>query len=424
MATLPTLFRQRGMAAALFATYATVMAAKCALPAVMAQLTSPTIGLQFTSDTFTAQQLLARQLALSTLAISLGKVVLGPIIDHVGGVRALQIALTTLMVLMGMIATSQSFLFFSICWIVVDFIFSSCWAACINAIHQTFPRRQWGQRISILAIAARTGNASAFAFFAWLLHVLEHVKRPWRVIFAISALLQLIPISLLTYFGNEKASSSSSSVIKNHAPSVSTSLAVLRREAFTPEFWCHLVSRSVLMVFASFLLFVPTLMHVVYGASNALSAQCGSLYALGCLLAVSMGGGYSKLRRRGKLVSVVTCMGAATFASMAQLYHMMGRWTMSTNVSMACFFLWGLAFSVPFYLPPSLYALARGGQESSATIADVFDIGGFGLLALFNGYVASIAQQTAPSAWITTFRLTTACSVASLLSLSLGVLLE
>ena len=32
-------------------------------------------------------------------------------------------------------------------------------------------------------------------------------------------------------------------------------------------------------------------------------------------------------------------------------------------------------------------ALERGGVQSSATIADVFDIGGFALLALFNGYV-------------------------------------
>jgi hypothetical protein len=34
-------------------------------------------------------------------------------------------------------------------------------------------------------------------------------------------------------------------------------------------------------------------------------------------------------------------------------------------------------------IPPSLYALSRGGTESSATIADVFDIGGFALLAAF-----------------------------------------
>ena len=60
-----------------------------------------------------------------------------------------------------------------------------------------------------------------------------------------------------------------------------------------------------------------------------------------------------------------------------------------------CFFLWGL----------------------------VFDIGGFGLLALFNGYVASIDHAKA-AAWIPTFQLTTACSVVAFVCLTAAILLE
>jgi hypothetical protein len=56
-------------------------------------------------------------------------------------------------------------------------------------------------------------------------------------------------------------------------------------------------------------------------------------------------------------------------------------------------FLWGFSFAVPFYIPPSMFALARGRKESSATISDVFDVVGFIMLALFNGYVASIQHN-------------------------------
>ena len=73
-------------------------------------------------------------------------------------------------------------------------------------------------------------------------------------------------------------------------------------------------------------------------------------------------------------------------------------------------------------VPPSLYALSRGGVQSSATIADVFDIGGFSLLALFNGYVAGLVHPQQRAAWIPTFQITTACSVASLISLTLAIL--
>jgi hypothetical protein len=178
------------------------------------------------------------------------------------------------------------------------------------------------------------------------------------------------------------------------------------------------------MVFASFLLFVPTLMSQVYGSSNAFAAQTGSIYALGCLLSVSFGSQlYSNLPKRKRALASFLLMGAATLSSLVQLAHVSGIFEISAAASAASMFLWGFAFSIPFYIPPSLYALARGGKQSSATIADVFDVGGFALLAMFNGYVASI-QHSNVAAWITTFQITTACSVTSLVSLTLAVLRE
>jgi hypothetical protein len=95
--------------------------------------------------------------------------------------------------------------------------------------------------------------------------------------------------------------------------------------------------------------------------------------------------------------------------------------TLTPAAATFAIFLWGFAFSIPFYIPPSLYALSRGGKQSSATIADVFDIGGFTLLAIFNGYVASI-DHTNAAAWIPTFLMTTACALTSLVSLPFAIL--
>jgi hypothetical protein len=173
-----------------------------------------------------------------------------------------------------------------------------------------------------------------------------------------------------------------------------------------------------LMVFASFLLFVPTLMSRVYHTSSALAAQAGSVYALGCLLAVTLGSKvYGTLSRPSKLWTLACLLGMAAASSVGQLGNMSGWWTLSPSASLVLLFMWGLAFAIPFYIPPSLYALQYGGKQSSATISDVFDVGGFALLACFNGYTAGI-EHSNPAAWIRSFQITTICAVTSYLTLS------
>lgn len=419
---------KRGMSVTLASVYFTVMAAKCALPAALSLLTAASTGLTF-APTSPPQQAFPKLFFLSTLAIAAGKLVLGPLIDHLGGVLSLQIALSALALNLMVIANCQSFAVFAASWICVDFVFSSCWAACINAIHQSFSPERWPQQISNLAAASRVGNAVAFTFFASLLRYFgPRTKQAWRPIFAISSLLQILPIVLLTIFGKGESSTGPTAAPSRPVglaatppkkPSLTQSLATVRQELTRLDFWLHLISRSALMVYASFLLFVPSLLTHVYGATPAAAAQVGSIYALGCLLSVTVGSRvYAHLSHRTKFGTLAGLLSAATLASALQWGHMIETWTLSAASSAASFFLWGFAFAIPFYLPPSLYALERGGRESSATIADAFDVAGFALLAAFNGYVGGVAQQSIRGAWSSTFAMTTACAVTSLVALS------
>jgi MFS family permease len=424
----------RGMTLTLAACYFTVMGAKCALPATLSLLTAPRpLGLTYALGTaataaWTPQQYMARQLTLSTLAIAMGKLVLGPVIDWCGGKVALQMALLGLAALLGTIANCQSFATFAVAYMGVDFIFSSCWAACLSTVREYFGPTEWPSQIASLAAAARAGNSVAFLLFAGILQVVKssHMVQYWRPVFAVAALVQLIPLVLLQIHGRRRETqpnlSDTDHSLVSHRPSMSAALAILRREAQTLDFWLHLTSRSALMLFASFLLFVPTLMTQVYQTSASFGAQVGSWYALGCLVSVTtLSQRFAQLRRRDKLRAVTLFLGlGATGSSLAQLAHMSGVIALSPVASALLLFVWGFSFAIPFYIPPSLYALARGGRESSATIADVFDIGGFGLLALFNGYVAGI-DHAVPAAWITTFAITTGCSLVSFLALFAAV---
>jgi sugar phosphate permease len=452
--------RRRGMAISLGLSNFSVMGAKCALPSVLSLLMSPDRGLTFLTPTskpfssaLSAQNQFAQLLGLSTLSVALGKLLLGPVIDKLGGIRALQVTLLLLLSLLATITMTQRFWIFAACWVLVDFVFSSCWAACISSIQQSFPSSEWGEQIGHLATGARLGNAASFSLFAAILFALEdRMVQPWRVIFLVSTVLQVVPLCLLSYFGGmtldaNKAAATTATIATNNdesivgnntsneeettspvksAPRFRDSLAILRREATTPEFWLHLVSRSCLMVFASFLLFVPTLMNQVYGCSNAVAAQVASAYSLGCLASVSLGSKlYAALpTTKQQITTVASLLALATTASLAQLGHSTGIVPLSWTFSTLSMFVWGFAFSLPFYLPPSLYALARGGRECSASIADCFDFFGFSLLAWFNKYVASIGRHSNPSLWVGCFKLTTACSLVAMVAQSFAIRLE
>ena len=370
---------KRAMTWTLSLAYFTVMGAKCALPSVLALLTShPSAGGLIFPAHSSPSQAMAQLLTLSTLAIAAGKLVLGPVIDTFTGGVFLQVTLLILSTLLGFLAVGpRHFGGFFVAWMGIDFIFSSCWASCINAIHQYFDPTEWAALISHLATGARAGNAMAFLAFSAVLtastnyfpKLIQQVPSlPWRMVFALSALAQLIPLGMLMRFATPTQKRLPKSAVSNSATTqqpkqqsssrssrtrLRQSLQLAWKQAHRLDFWMHFVSRSVLMVFASFLLFVPTCMVHVFGATASFASQTGSAYALGCLLAVT---GLSKLYNRivqkskwHKLMTVSSLTGLAATSSGLFWAHCANLVTLSPLAACALFFTWGFAMAIPFY---------------------------------------------------------------------------
>jgi len=49
------------------------------------------------------------------------------------------------------------------------------------------------------------------------------------------------------------------------------------------------------------------------------------------------------------------------------------------NLVVASLFMWGLGWSLPFYVPPGKLALRLGGRDHAALLSNIYD--GFGFLA-------------------------------------------
>jgi len=284
------------LSASLFLTYLTVMAAKCALPSTLALLTAPNSGLLHHSTMLSRQDVISRLLALSTVSIATGKLLLGPVIDSLGGISSLQIALTILFTCLGSIGTQTlcpTLISFAIYWIIVDFAFSACWAACVKSIRDYLPEESWSREIGRLAMAARLGNTISFTAFASLLQwastisTIQVTNSVWRLVYRASSIIQLVPLIMLTYFGKKKSRISDPQSKSKERSTLRQSLSILGQQSKRLEFWLHLISRSIIMVLVSFLLFIPSYMTQCFDMSSGASARVGSAFAMGCLLAVS-----------------------------------------------------------------------------------------------------------------------------------------
>lgn len=427
--------------------------AKCALPSTLSSITSANSGLAHYSTKISRQHVISRLLALSTLSIAVGKLALGPIIDSLGGVKSLQIALTTLFVCLGCIglgpSTCPTLTALAGYWIVVDFAFSSCWAACVKTIRDYTEESRWSKEIGKLAMAARTGNAASFAFFAWLLQMaairdnavagsgLGIVDTGWRWVFRASSVIQLIPLALL-YFSEKQTSimsnaESAAATLDYKHPKQSAmkkSMVILAREARTSEFWLHLFTRTITMVLISFLLFIPSYMNHCYAISSSSSARVGSLFAIGCLTSVMTisekvyPASSTSVTYKQKSIKMFGLLSVSTICLALQYAYLRGVIQLSPVVGSLLMFIWGFALSIPFYLPASMFALRRG-KEGSATITDAFDVSGFGLLAIFNSYVARVLNaENRKAAWSPVFLFMLGGSAISMVTMFFAVRME
>lgn len=365
-----------GISLSLFLTYLTVMGAKCALPSTLSMIVAPNSGLAHHNMLLTRQDVMSRLIAMSTVSIAAGKLLLGPVIDSLGGVLSLQIALSTICICLSCIGfgaqTCPTLASFAAYWIVVDFAFSTCWAACVKTIRDYLSEERWAREIGRLAIAARSGNAISFAFFGWLLHVasawvpttpsIGTVDASWRWVFRVAGVIQLLPLCVLSYFrkggGGNSISIVNDDKQNKHAP-ISTmkhSIGILFQQSRTPEFWLHLVSRSLLMILVSFLLFIPSFMSECYDMSHASSARVGSIFALGCLLSVSTlaektypSGSQSISSIRRKKISTIGFLSTASVCSIVQIAFLQGSLLVTPIVGSLFMFLFGFSLGELYF---------------------------------------------------------------------------
>ncbi len=140
-----------------------------------------------------------------------------------------------------------------------------------------------------------------------------------------------------------------------------------------------------LTILWDFLYFVPFFLKDTVGISESQAAMATSLFPVGSLISVFIGGYvFDKLQGRalailmgGLLLIATGCIGT---------FYLMPNWNLDQNTSiytaLAVLFVFGFCVSPCYYLPMSIFSIRFGGMHSGFLIS-LLDALGFAASAVF-----------------------------------------
>jgi len=81
---------------------------------------------------------------------------------------------------------------------------------------------------------------------------------------------------------------------------------------------------------------------------------------------------------------ILVCNSMSILCSLSLYLNVIGSLPMSLPFCLLTIFSWGLAWALPFYIPPGILALELGGKLHAALLTNLFDGAGFLLSAAFS----------------------------------------
>jgi OPA family sugar phosphate sensor protein UhpC-like MFS transporter len=355
------------------------------------------VDLHLTTTTFGAI------LGWGTAGNLLGKLTNGILADKLGGRKIFVLALCTTAIAIGSfgaVSASSSFFLF---YFLALFAKSAGWPAMANLIKVWFARRKHGRMWGIISTSSRASAVASTLFLSSLLLIVS-----WRGLFFVAAAITAIVIALLLKLleGNP------SEVVFLPSESLETggpftgrterhpldeletfqALAVFFR---SPRFWLISISLMCLAVLFEFQVFIPIYLSESFGLSPAEAGTASSVFPLGCLIAVFVGGFvYDKVSKKALIAALGSMLGLGLLC--LALLWMLPNVSLNTRtelvLTIGAIFLFGCAISPAYYLPMSVFSINFGGRHCGLLIG-LIDAFGYTGAMVFDFVGGSVADQ-------------------------------
>ena len=294
---------------------------------------------------------------------------------------------------------SQSVDIFGLAWWLNSFAYTITWGAIVQVIGAVYTDdKQKSAQLAFTASASRFGATIGNVFFGQLLTAGFH----WR-----SVQYPMLPLqALLLLFCGYKFAAASAPAVEAPKSSDPKSGTSGEKKAGEPpaadvsilgaflslDFWLMLIPKTVTFTYTQFFMnYLPQLLHTSYGFDHGMAATLGGVAQGGSVIGLlGVGEYYKRLTKSSKALLVLVEL---LLCALVPFVLSLGPSVLPQLAVVPLTVLWGLAYALPFYIPPGEFAMQIGGKKGTALFTNIFDASGFAASALWNPWASALAKN-------------------------------
>lgn len=318
-----------------------------------------------------------------------GKLLGAAFTDRLGGwVVLVAVFAIWIVATVGAIATPTVDIF-GAAWLLNSFAYTITWGATVQVIGSVYDSKERPAELAKCASASRFGATLGNILFGQLLSA----GLGWRQV-----LVPMLPVqALLLFFCLYKWSTNKAAAAAPKSKATPTKKPAaaglsLGQAIMLPDFWLMLIPKAVLFTYTQFFMnYIPQLLKEEYAYDDGTAATLGGVAQGGSVFGLLVVGNmfYKKLPKDKKVYCVFVLLA---MCAVIPFVLSLGPNVLPRVAVVPLTVLWGLAYAMPFYIPPGEAAMNIGGETSTALFTNVFDAAGFAMSAVWNPWASAIAK--------------------------------
>lgn len=325
-----------------------------------------------------------------------GKFLGGAVTDKLGGWIVLIVVFIAFAGSSAWLIASSSATIFGAMWLLNSLAYTVTWGAACQVIGVAYDEKERPAQLTKIASASRFGATLGSMAFGTLLKSGLH----WR-----KALAPAVPaqglLALMCFYKWSTASKAAAAAEKGKGGAKAAAKAAADDgggsawgHVATLDFWLMFIPKVVLFTYTQFFMnFMAPLLHSSYGYGHGDAATFAGVGQGGSVLGLLVVGNmlYKGLSPAKQTLLVAVELATCVLVPALLAFKEELPFDLSPAV-VPLLALWGLAYALPFYLPPGEFALKIGGKTSAALFTNLFDAGGFSMCFFWNGWASKATK--------------------------------
>ena len=251
-------------------------------------------------------------------------------------------------------------------WLLNSFAYTVTWGAAVQVVGASYGEAERPAQLSKVASASRFGATLGNIFFGQLLSAGMHWRSVLMPVVPLQAVLLLLCIYKWSIDSPKPAKSTAASSSKDAPKQEDAPAPSILSAMLSLDVWLMLVPKALLFTYTQFFMnYIPQLLNVSYGFDHGQAATLGGVAQGGSVVGLLVVGNmvYKSLSQGGKVRLVGLLLVVCTLVPFALS---LGPSVLPRLMVVPLTVLWGLAYALPFYIPPGEFAMQVHASLSSA----------------------------------------------------------